>query len=159
MARHSPRCRHTVQYLIDTNVLVYALDAGQPRRRAVARDGLTHLVERQSAALSAQALGELANVCLNRLRPGWPPQRVSEHLGQLTRALTVLPVTPQVVLEALRGVADHRMAYYDAQMWAIARLHQIPNLLTEDMDSGAIIDGVMFLNPFSEPTPFSSEVE
>ena len=51
------------------------------------------------------------------------------------------------------------MAYYDAQMWAIARLHQIPNLLTEDMDSGAIIDGVMFLNPFSEPTPFSSEVE
>ncbi|HZJ09192.1 MAG TPA: hypothetical protein VFD39_05815 [Trueperaceae bacterium] len=67
--------------------------------------------------------------------------------------MNVLPLTPAVVLEALRGVHYHHMSYYDAQMWAMARLHQVPYLLTEDMACGAMIDGVKIVDPFNLQPP------
>ncbi len=140
-------------YLVDTNVLVYALDVGLPGRQARARAWLTRLIEQDAGVLSTQALNELANVCLNRLQPRWTPPMVSEHLGQLARAMTVFPLTPNVVIEALRGVEEYELSYYDAQMWALAHLHQVPYLLSEDMDSGAILGGVMILDPFSVAPP------
>jgi len=41
------------------------------------------------------------------------------------------------------------MSYWDAQIWASARLNQIPLILSEDFDAGAIIEGVRFVNPFA----------
>ena len=32
-----------------------------------------------------------------------------------------------IVLEALRGVRDHQISYYDAQIWASARLNRFRN--------------------------------
>jgi predicted nucleic acid-binding protein len=61
----------------------------------------------------------------------------------------VLPLTPAVVLEAVRGVRDHLFSYYDAQIWALARLNQIGAVLSEDFSAGAVIEGVRFIDPFS----------
>lgn len=135
-------------YLIDTNVLVYAIDARDPGRAARAREWLTHLARSGAGALSAQALTELANVALRRIEPAWSPAEVADHLSDLALAFDVLPVTSHVVLEAVRGVRDHRMAFFDAQVWAVARLHQLPYLLTQDGPTGATLDGVTFVDPF-----------
>lgn len=140
-------------YLVDTNVLVYALDTREPERQARALGWLRYLGEQDTGLLSTQALSELANVCLHRLRPRWTPQQIAEHIGDLSLAMEVLPITPAVVREALRGVQEHRMSFYDAQMWATARLNQVPCLLTQDMASDATIDGVMILDPFTLPPP------
>lgn len=145
--------RERVEYLVDTNVLVYALDAGDPTRRKRARDWLTFLVEQENGALSTQALTELANVCLSRLNPPWEPSVVNAHLRDLSLTFDVLPVTTSVVSEALRGVQDHQMSFLDAQMWAVAKLYQLPYLLTEDMATGATIEGVMIIDPFSLAPP------
>ena len=61
----------------------------------------------------------------------------------------MLAVTPLVVLEAARGVSTHRLHYWDAQVWATARLNQIPVVLTEDFAHGRVLEGVQFLDPFS----------
>jgi len=61
-----------------------------------------------------------------------------------------LDLTGSIVLEAVRGVRTYRMAYGDAQIWASARLHQIPLIFTEDFNIGAVIEGVRFVNPFEE---------
>ena len=45
------------------------------------------------------------------------------------------------------------MSFLDAQMWAVAKLYQLPYLLTEDMATGATIEGVMIIDPFSLPPP------
>ena len=50
----------------------------------------------------------------------------------------------------MRGVKDHRFGYYDAQIWAIAKLNQVPVVLSEDFASGASVEGVTFSNPFEE---------
>ena len=136
-------------YLIDTNVLVYAFDAGERERSAKARAWLDALLQRGNGALSVQALSEFANVAMRRMRPAWSAGDASATVLDLSRAFDVVPVTPLVVAEALRGVAQHGMSFFDAQMWAAARLHQIPYLLTEDMAGGATVDGVTVIDPFA----------
>ncbi len=62
--------------------------------------------------------------------------------------MAVPAVTLLVVLDAGRGVRDHRLSYFDAQLWATARLNQIPLVLSEDFTHGRTLEGVRFLNPF-----------
>ena len=138
-----------VTYLLDTNVLVYTVDASEQEKRAAARSLLRRLGGSGQAVLTVQVLAEFANVALLKLEPAVPPgetYRIVEHYQHTFR---VLPLTPAVVLEAIRGVRDHRLGYYDAQIWAAARLNQVPYVLSEDFNSGATLDGVTFLNPFA----------
>lgn len=136
------------RFLVDTNVLVYAIDARERDRAARARAWLERLAASGDGVLSAQALTELANVALRKLVPAWTPEEVAAHLADLALAFDVLPVTSSVVLEAVRGVRDHRMSYFDAQVWAAARLHQVPYLLSEDGPTDSTIEGVTFVDPF-----------
>jgi predicted nucleic acid-binding protein len=39
------------------------------------------------------------------------------------------------------------LSYYDAQIWAIARLGQMGVVLSEDFNPGTVLDGVSFTNP------------
>ena len=135
-------------YLIDTSVLVYAIDGGDPGRAMHARGWLEFLARFGTGTLSAQALSELANVALRQLEPVWAPDEVATHLSDLALAFDVLPVTSAVVLEAVRGVRDHGMSFESAQVWAVARLHQVPYLLTQDGPTDATVEGVTFVDPF-----------
>jgi predicted nucleic acid-binding protein len=136
------------RYLLDSNVLVYAFDGQDPAKRSRALE----VIERASAAggvLPAQAMGEFARVAIERLRPRMTPAAVTSALESLEGAFGVIPLTPAVVLEAVRGVRDHRFSYYDAQIWAAARLGQVRTVLSEDFAAGATVDGVTFVDPFA----------
>jgi predicted nucleic acid-binding protein len=67
----------------------------------------------------------------------------------LTASLSVLSATAAAVLEAVRGVDVHSMSFFDAQIWAVARLHQVPVVLSEDFSDDAVVEGVRFRNPFA----------
>lgn len=62
----------------------------------------------------------------------------------------VLDLTGPIVLEAACGVHTYQMAYWDAQIWASARLNQIPIVFSEDFNVGSVIEGVRFINPLAE---------
>jgi predicted nucleic acid-binding protein len=66
------------------------------------------------------------------------------------RAFPVYDTSLQVVLEALRATIRYQMHYYDAQIWAVARVNHISLVLSEDFADGAVIEGVRFANPFAE---------
>ena len=70
-------------------------------------------------------------------------------LERHVRTWQVVDVTDFIVLEAARGVRDHAMSFWDAQVWATAELNQIPVVLSEDFASGSVIEGVQFENPFA----------
>lgn len=40
-------------------------------------------------------------------------------------------------------------SYFDAQLWAKARLNQMPGIFSEIFHLGSILEGVRFVNPFS----------
>ena len=57
------------------------------------------------------------------------------------------PTTPPVAPEALRGVEAHGLAFYDDQIWAVARLQGIPVVLSEDFPTGAVLEERAVLEP------------
>ena len=97
--------------------------------------------------MPAQAFSESANACLRKLEPRPDPASVRREVERLLLAFPALPLTGPVVLEALRGVREHLLSYYDAQVWAVARLGQVCMVLSEDFNPGAVLDGVSFANP------------
>ncbi len=135
------------RYLIDTNLLIYPLDARDPKKQKKAAEVLLRLAQEGRAALPVQALSEFASVALRRLSPPLEAEPVRLEIERLMLAFPVLPLTAPVVLEALRGVAQHHLSYYDAQVWATARLYQVPVVLSEDFAMGAVLEGVRFVNP------------
>ena len=139
------------RYVVDTNLLVYTLDRREPEKRERAREVLRRVGRNGSAALPAQVLSEFANACLKKLEPRPEPEVVRREVERLMLAFQILPLTGPVVLEALRGVREHLLSYYDAQIWAAARLGQVGVVLSEDFNPGAVLDGVSFTNPL-DPT-------
>jgi len=135
--------------LIDTNVIVYACDPGEPVKRDQAGRVLRFLEQTGNGRLSVQGLSEFVSATTRRLRP---PLTVTEATQQVERLMLSFPIfdlTPMVVLEALRGLCDHQLSFYDAQVWAAARLNQTPVIFSEDFNSGATLEGVRFVNPFA----------
>ncbi len=137
------------RYLLDTNVLLYVHEEKEPLKGARAIDVLRRLRRAGSAALPAQTLAEFANVALRKLSARLTPADIEERITFYENAFPIIPLTAAIVLEAVRGVREHHLAYYDAQLWAAAKLTQIPILLSEDFNSGSRIEGVTFLNPFA----------
>lgn len=73
----------------------------------------------------------------------------ARQVERLACVWPVLDVTSQIVIEATRGVREHQFAFWDAQIWASARLNQVPVILFEDFNTGAVIEGVRLVNPFA----------
>jgi predicted nucleic acid-binding protein len=87
--------------------------------------------------------------------PGVTPAKAGVQKFVLSEWLIVKTIlrpliTGPIVLEAVRGVRSYNMAYWDAQIWASARLHQVPLIFTDDFNNGAVIEGVRFVNPLED---------
>lgn len=134
--------------LIDTNVLVYLYDQREPHMQDQAAIILRHLEETKQGRLSAQNLAEFYVVSTRRLNPVISPADGARIVDLLGNTFPVYPVTQMVVNEAVRGARDHGLAYYDSQLWALARLNQIPLIFSEDFQDGQFLEGIRFVNPF-----------
>jgi predicted nucleic acid-binding protein len=135
--------------LIDTNVLVYAYDFNTPAKQARAQQVLDGLEKTQNGRLSVQCLSEFINTSTHRLHPPLSAAGALSQVGLFTRMYPVFDLTPLIVREAARGMRDYSLAYYDAQIWAAARLNQVPIIFSEDFQDGQVLEGVRFVNPFA----------
>jgi predicted nucleic acid-binding protein len=135
------------QVLIDTNILVYAHQPAETAKYERAAQIVLTLAENGSGRLSAQILGEFLNATTRGQRP---ILSIGDALRQATKLVDAFPLfdlTGMIVLEAGRGVREHRLSYFDAQIWATARLNQVQAIFTEDFTHGRRVEGVQFLNP------------
>ncbi len=133
--------------LIDTNVLVYAHQPAEAIKYAQALRAIEVLIEAGSGRLSVQVLGEFVSATTRGRHRILATNQALIQVALLADGLPVLDVTRFIVLEATRGVRQHRLSYYDAQLWATARLNQVSTIFTEDFEDGRQLDGVRFVNP------------
>lgn len=134
--------------LVDTNVLVYAYDRAEPQKQQQAIALLDQLVQHDMGALTTQILAEFFVTVTRKLAAPLNPADAYTRIEHFLLAWTVYETSGFVVLEAARGVRDHQLSYWDAQIWATARLYQLPVVLSEDFSSGSSLEGVRFVNPF-----------
>ncbi|HKZ84630.1 MAG TPA: PIN domain-containing protein [Anaerolineae bacterium] len=135
--------------LIDTNVLVYAHDRGEPKKQAQAIKVLNYLQVTGQGRLSVQCLSEFFSIITRGKQPKLARDAAAQQVERLAHSFPVYDLTPLIVIEATRGARDHSLAYYDAQIWAAARLNQIPVVFSEDFSAGSTLEGVQFVNPFA----------
>ena len=134
--------------LIDTNLLVYAHDPSEGEKAARAIEVLDQLQAAQEGRLSAQCLAEFFVVATRGEKPLLSLGEATQQVDLLSQSFQTLDITPMIVLEAARGVQEHKFSYWDSQIWAAARLNQIPVILSEDFQPGSSFEGVRTLNPF-----------
>ena len=134
--------------LLDTNVLVYAYDRSEPEKQRRALEVLDELAHTGEGRLSAQVLSEFFVNVTRKIAAPLTVAQARERLQHYVKIWPVFPVTSHVVLEAVRGVRAYQFSFWAAQIWAAARLHHIPIVLSEDFNAGAVIEGVHFVNPF-----------
>jgi predicted nucleic acid-binding protein len=136
--------------LVDTNILLYAYDKGEPVKQPLAVSVLDRLTTLRLGVLTPQILGEFFVNATGKLKAPLTLEQAYERIQNYLLSWEVLDLSGWIVLEAVRGVRTYSMAYWDAQIWASARLHQIPLIFTEDINTGAVIEGVRFVSPFEE---------
>jgi len=135
---------------VDTNVLVYAYDRSEPEKQRRALEVLDRLTIRGAGVISTQVLAEFFVAVTRKIPAPLSVSEAYERIRNYLRSWAVVDVTGLIVLEAARGVRDHQFSFWDAQIWATARLNQIPVVFSEDFSDGAVIEGVRFVNPFAE---------
>jgi predicted nucleic acid-binding protein len=140
----------TGRILVDTNVLVYAYDRTEPKRQSQARVVLDRIARVELGAISTQVLAEFFVTVTRRLAVPLTASEAYERVSNYLQSWPVMDMTAMAVLEAIRGVRDHQLNFWDAQIWAIARLNQIAVVFSEDFSNGQVIEGVRFIDPFAQ---------
>ncbi len=135
--------------LIDTNLLIYLYDQNSPVKQDRSMVVLSQLESMGTGRLSVQNLAEFFSVSTKKLTPPLSSEEALDQVNLFTRTWPVFDLTTLIVLDAARGVRDYHMSYYDAQIWATARLNQVPIIFSEDFNVGAMLEGVQFVNPFA----------
>ena len=111
---------------------------------------LDHLAVTGAGAISTQVLSEFFVAVTRKIAAPLSVDQAYERVKNHLQSWTILDLTGLVVLEAVRGVRDHQFNFWDAQVWATARLNQIEVVFSEDFNAGAVIEGVRFANPFAK---------
>ena len=140
----------TASAFVDTNVLVYAYDRSEAAKQQRARGVLTQLATTQSGVISTQVLAEFFNAVTRKIAAPLSIDEGYTRVQNFVHTWQVVNLTGTMVLEAIRGVREHQFGFWDAQIWAAARLNQIPVVFSEDFAAGAVVEGVRFVNPLAE---------
>lgn len=138
----------TVPVFVDTNVFLYARDAGEPARQPRAAAWLEFLWREQLGRTSVQVLSEYYVNVTRTLEPGLPPEDAWDDVKAL---FTWHPHPIDVaLLERGREIEQrHRLSWWDSLVLGAAQLQGCALLLTEDLQDGGVYGGVTVRSPFT----------
>jgi predicted nucleic acid-binding protein len=134
-----------VRSFIDTNLLVYADSADAADKQARATALIAQHLREGSGVISTQVLHEFVNAAIRKL--ALPLEIVRARVRLYSRFETV-NASPAAVHDALDLHALHQVSFWDALILQAARQSGCVQLLTEDLQAGAVIGGVRIVNPF-----------
>ena len=133
---------------VDTNILVYAVDAAQTRKQPIAKAVLTELWNKRSGRLSVQVLNEYYVTVTRKLSPGLSEQRAWEDVG-LFSAWEPLGLDFGALELARHVQLRFGLSWWDSLIIAAAIKSDCRTLLSEDLSEGQDYLGVRVVNPFS----------
>ncbi len=133
------------RFFVDTNVLLYSVDATEAAKRARARQWLDSLWATDAGRLSWQVLNEFYSNAVGKMKT--PAARARENVE--TFALWQ-PVDFGLGLlqRAWYWMDRASVSYWDALIVAAAEAAGCKYLLTEDFQAGRKFDELTVVNPF-----------
>lgn len=134
---------------VDTNVLVYAYDASEPERRAVAQRLLAELMRSNRLRLSTQVLQELYVTLTRKISAPLTPEQTLSLLESFA-AWPVQTIDFPLIRDAVRLSTDAMLSFWDSLIVLAAVRSGAKTLYSEDMSHGQAILGVEIRNPFAD---------
>lgn len=138
----------TAPVFVDTNIFLYARDAGEPAKQPRAAGWLEYLWREQIGRTSVQVLSEYYVNVTRNLVPGLPPDEAWDDVQAL---LTWRPCAVDEGLLRRGREIEHRyhLSWWDSLVVGAAQLQGCALLLTEDLQDGAVYGGVAVRSPFT----------
>ena len=142
----------SVTRLIDTNVLVYRVDARFPEKQETAANLLEGTVRSGECRIPHQSLLEFYAVVTRRL-PGLKTSLLTrnearEEIEMLLLTATILYPVENVVRLGLYGTAAFGLSWFDAHLWACAEHYGCSMIYSEDFEHSRYYGSVKVVNPF-----------
>ncbi|MDZ7736189.1 MAG: PIN domain-containing protein [Gammaproteobacteria bacterium] len=137
----------TERFFVDTHVFVYARDAGEAEKQPGAAAWLEWLWHERLGRISYQVLIEYYQVVTRKLSPGLDIETARQDVRDL---LAWRPVAvDDAVLEQAWQVQDRfSLSWWDALIVGAAQRAGCRYLLSEDLQAGQDLDGIIVVDPF-----------
>ncbi|MEX2262547.1 MAG: PIN domain-containing protein [Bryobacteraceae bacterium] len=129
----------------DTNVLLYADDASLPEKQERAIALFAEHLRNGTAVVSLQVLQEYFAAATRKLRVA--PEVAQRKVEILARA-RVVRFNVSDVIAAIELHRLTRISFWDAMIVRAARSAGAKVLYTEDLQTEAVLGGVLVVNPF-----------
>jgi predicted nucleic acid-binding protein len=137
----------TAAVFVDTNVLVYARDASDQTKHDRAMAWMAALWDAEAGRLSWQVLQEYYVTATRKLDPPRDSVLVREDIASLSTWHPIVANLP--LIDVAWAVADRfGFSWWDALIVAAAQMAGCTHLLTEDLQDGQDLDGVLVVDPF-----------
>ena len=140
----------TAPVFVDTNVLLYAVDRAQLKKHEAAYAWRTELWSRRLGRISFQVLQEFYANAIQK-----SPLTREEARSEARDLLAWQPVAVDAaILERGWKIQDRfQFSFWDSLIVAAAKSIGCRYLLTEDLQAGQDVDGILVINPFlTDPT-------
>jgi len=134
------------EYMIDTNVLVYAVDGStdnEPKKK-VAVDLLASV----DFGLSTQVLQEFYVTATRKIRKPLTQANALAYLEKLD-VFPIIPVSYRLVLQGVRNSLKYQLSYWDGAILAASEELGAKTLYSEDLNDGQLYGTVRVINPFT----------
>lgn len=130
---------------IDTNILIYSLDRNHGEKHKLAIKVIEKAIK-SNCILTLQVLCEFYAVTT---RKNSLPQKIAqEQILDWQALFPVVIAKTESLARAINATSSHKLAFWDAMLWATARDAGVTILLSEDFQSNRLIEKVRVVNPF-----------
>ncbi len=138
----------SVDYFLDTNVLIYSFDTSAPAKRKKAENLIAAALRQGSGAISWQVVQEFINVALHKWERPMTTADAVEYLSSTLEPLCTVFPSPTLWRTALALQTQSQYRFYDSLIVASALQCGAKILLSEDLQSGRRVGDLEIVNPF-----------
>jgi predicted nucleic acid-binding protein len=131
---------------LDTNVLVYAYDSGEPKKQSVARKYVQGALAGKYV-ISVQVLEELSTTLLQKFSIPVKPRELTKILDALSPVRAV-ELDQELVRRAVEVHEQYGVHFYDGMIIAAAERANCTWIWSEDLNAGQEYFGIRVENPF-----------
>ena len=132
---------------LDTNILAYAEGVNGLVRKQATLEILKKLPQ-ENTFLPVQVLGELFNVLTRKAGRSTEKARTAIHSWR--DVFSLIETSPEVMMGATDLAVHHQLGIWDSVVLSATAAAGCRLLLSEDMQSEFVWNGVTVANPFSE---------
>jgi predicted nucleic acid-binding protein len=134
---------------VDTNILVYAHDADAGEKHATAAKAVAELWESRNGIISTQVLQELY-VTLTRKVAMPVAGNIARRLIRNYLMWELVLNDGAIILHASEIEENYKLSFWDGLIIAAAYSKNAVVILSEDLNHGQSIEGILVHNPFRE---------